>query len=64
MRTCYNCQGSGKIDVSEKEDNSEIEPCWTCGESGEIENGCFCAARSPYECGCGGWDDVNLEDWT
>lgn len=24
---------------------------------------CICAATNPFECGCGGWDDVNLEDY-
>ncbi|MNQ40512.1 hypothetical protein D3C85_541690 [compost metagenome] len=24
---------------------------------------CSCAARSPFECCCGGWDDVDLADW-
>jgi hypothetical protein len=39
------------------------EPCDTCNASGEVEDTCYCAAREPFECCCGGWDDVDLDEW-
>ena len=24
---------------------------------------CLCAAREPYECVCGAWDDVDPNEW-
>lgn len=53
---------SCEIDTSENEDGSRMEDCWMCDATGEMEDGCICMARSPYECGCGGWNDINLED--
>lgn len=62
MRKCDRCQGTCEIDTSENEDGTQLENCWMCEGSGEVEDGCICAARSPYECGCGGFD-VDLEYW-
>lgn len=53
------------------------EDCQTCGTamwdldeegncpacSNSNEGRCICAATNPFECSCGGWDDVNLEDY-
>ena len=36
--------------------------CDICDENG-IVTGCYCEAREPFECCCGGWDDVDLDDW-
>ncbi|MNW08530.1 hypothetical protein D3C71_2053210 [compost metagenome] len=63
MRTCNRCQGSGEIDTSENEDGSHTGDCWMCEGSGEVEDGCYCMARTPFECGCGGWNDVDLDDY-
>lgn len=64
MRTCHICQGASEIDTSENEDGSHMEDCWMCDATGEMEDGCICAARSPYECCCGGWNDVDLSLWS
>lgn len=37
-----------------------MEDCWMCSATGEVEDGCYCAARSPHECCCGGWDELDL----
>lgn len=50
------------------------EDCQTCGtamwdldEEGNCpacsSGRCICAATNPFECSCGGWDDVNFEDY-
>jgi len=60
MRTCARCKGSREIDTSEDEDGSHMEDCWMCAATGEVEDGCYCAALGPYECCCGGWDELDL----
>ena len=60
MRTCFACNGTKEVVYSEDE---LPEPCDTCNASGEVEDTCYCAAREPFECCCGGWDDVDLDEW-
>ena len=60
MRTCFSCNGEGSIIFEEGE---PPEPCDLCEGTGHIEDGCYCAAREPFECCCGGWDDVDLDEW-
>lgn len=47
----------------EKEKQNLIEPCNLCEGTGRVEDGCYCCARTPFECGCGGWSDVDLDGW-
>ena len=59
MRTCFSCNGDGYFE----DDAGFKEDCLTSDGYGEIEDGCYCAAREPCECCCGGWDDVDLDEW-
>jgi hypothetical protein len=56
-RDCDVCTGSGVV-VSE----GDTYDCYHCGGKGEVE-GCICFAREPFECSCGGWDDVDIDQW-
>lgn len=58
MRSCYSCHGVGKIIYEDEE-----EDCLTCNGTGKVEDGCHCYAREPFECCCGGWDDVDIDEW-
>ena len=43
-----------------------ILDCPACFGEGVVETereGCICEAREPMECDCGGWDDVDIEQW-
>lgn len=64
MRPCYNlhCM-DGKEPVYSLVDGSVVgsEDCYICHGTGEVEDGCYCAAHEPSECCCGAWSDV--EDW-
>lgn len=60
MRTCFSCNGEGST-VFEEDQPSEV--CDLCEGTGRIEDGCYCAAREPFECCCLGWSDVDLDEW-
>ena len=60
MRTCFNCNGKGEVIWCEDEPPTT---CAVCEGTGECEDFCCCEAREPFECSCGGWDDVDLDDW-
>ena len=59
MRTCFSCKGEGYFE----DDEGFKEDCLTCDGYGEVEDGCYCAAREPFECCCNGWSDVDLDEW-
>lgn len=70
MRPCYNLHcvgGKEPVYVDNKVTSSDdpviigYEDCYICKGTGEVEDGCYCAAHCPSECCCGAWDDV--EDW-
>lgn len=67
MRPCYNLHCvDGKEPMYSLVDNPEgdivgWEDCYICHGTGEVEDGCYCAAHEPSECCCGAWSDV--EDW-
>jgi hypothetical protein len=67
MRPCYNlhCVDGKEPIYSLADDTSENvvgwEDCYICHGTGEVEDGCYCAAHEPSECCCGAWSDV--EDW-
>ena len=52
MRTCFNCNGKGEVAWCEDEPPTT---CTVCEGTGECEDVCYCAAREPFECSCGGW---------
>ena len=60
MRTCFSCSGDGEKVL---EEDQPAEACDLCEGKGYIADGCYCAAREPFECCCGGWDDVDLDEW-
>ena len=60
MRTCFNCNGKGEVAWCEDE---PLDTCAVCKGTGECEDDCYCAAFGPLECSCGGWDDVDIDDW-
>lgn len=60
MRTCFNCNGKGEAAWCEDEPQTI---CTVCEGTGECGDGCYCEAREPFECCCGGWDDVDPDDW-
>ena len=46
--------------------HGQLEDCPVCYGGGVIDteqDGCICEAREPMECGCGGWDYVDIEQW-
>lgn len=51
MRTCFNCNGKGKVVWC---DDEPPTTCTVCEGTGECEDVCYCAAREPFECSCGG----------
>lgn len=59
MRTCFSCNGEGSTVFEEGE---APEPCDLCEGTGYIKDGCYCAAREPFECCCG-YDDNDNIDW-
>lgn len=59
MRECPSCNGEGETEFEE----GVVEPCNLCEGTGRVEDGCYCCARTPFECGCGGWSDVDLDGW-
>lgn len=70
MRPCYNLHCvDGKVPMyADHEVSYSDEPvimgyedCYICQGTGEVEDGCYCAAHEPSECCCGAWSDV--EDW-
>lgn len=70
--TCKACGGKGyvvpefdldEMDIIEAEIANGVWDCKYCASSISTNGTCSCAARSPYECCCGGWDDVDLEEW-
>ena len=55
---------AGKVDTMPYELGGEPPTtCAICEGTGECEDVCYCAAREPFECSCGGWDDAGLDDW-
>lgn len=60
MRECFSCNGEGSKVFVEDE---PAEVCDLCEGKGYVEDGCYCSAREPMECCCGGWDDVDLDEW-
>jgi len=72
MHPCVACDGTGKVNfyISYEDphhdgyyiSDGELHNCLECSGTGELE-GCQCSARNPYECMCGAWDDVDLDEW-
>lgn len=60
-RVCPTCEGSRTMQYKDY-GNIVEDDCTTCDGSGNIE-GCICFAREPSECGCGGWADVDIDEW-
>lgn len=64
MRDCFDmyCDNGDEIEY-DLEDNpiKTGSKCQTCKGTGKVEDGCYCAARSPGECMCGAWDDVDMD---
>ncbi|MNQ44332.1 hypothetical protein D3C85_580850 [compost metagenome] len=63
MIECNVCDGEGVLISETCDGEDQYEDCWMCNGKREVEEGCSCAARSPFECCCGGYDDVDLDDW-
>lgn len=73
MRTCFGCGGDGTEEISLQDGNESlgekilvsgiVTPCWYCNGTGEVEDGCCCAAHCSCECICGAWDDYVCDCW-
>lgn len=70
MRPCYNLHcvdgkepvyADNRVEYSDEPVIIGYEDCYICHGTGEVEDGCYCAAHEPSECCCGAWSDV--EDW-
>lgn len=63
--TVVNCDYCGGTGVYSDEEYEQVD-CDMCEGTGCVEkelDGCVCAAREPFECCCGGFDDVDLDEW-
>jgi len=67
---CIRCEGIGKLDyyisyetgVDTYIEDGKLHDCWECSGEGTVDY-CQCCAYEPFECICGAWDDVDLDDW-
>ena len=64
MRLCYNLHcvdgkepiyADNKVEYSDDPVIIGYEDCYICRGTGEVEDGCYCAAHEPSECSCGAW---------
>lgn len=63
LHDCLYCNGNGKFIVHETGTigDSVIE-CPACDGKGQLRE-CQCSAFEPFECICGAWDDVDIDEW-
>lgn len=66
LHTCLHCDGSGELDAyyygNAQEEGIDFISCEGCDGKGELTE-CQCCAYEPFECICGAWDDVDIDEW-